>query len=494
MMKRLLLVVVALACVVLANEIPERALAEGGTDHIYFNGKECRIETHPLNEFIAKHYAEWPFRPSSARPAYGSSPLYTYFIPEDGGGYLAYWSIRDSSLYLDSVTINSVLLTVPLDRNFHIHYGKVKDNRIVSVNIPPEEIVLNTSAEKRIVKNQKSEPLFADFVSDTIEFDCGIMEYDLVVNNGHVSSFPQVISKSNWYDIEGKPRYVYKKSQDKVNKRKRVSERNRYEIIPKPYRDFSSPFENYYKILDSLRIALDVKNSEERLVPFREDSRFKWFEKLFNINAVKFGYGHPLFANDRGHSFYVSPKGDTPFKELLLGIKLDDNPVEPVKLFLKTIMAMRKNPSFEKWLRYKMPLMNYYQVYLGQSDSIVVLLESIDKDSVWKETGMKGEYVGVLSFVNGVSPQYEFVLSDNGDVLVTWAEISKDVLFFDIPIDDNNLLYKSFGKYFAARMKPCNHPNFNIKITEANKNALFFDYLIIRHDGTIEYGPKSGDM
>lgn len=494
MIKRICFLVVAFACVVLANEIPDRALAEGGTDHIYFNGKECRIETHPLNEFIAKHYAEWPFRPSSARPAYGCPPLYTYFIPEDGGGYLAYWSIRDSSLYLDSVTINSVSHTVPLDRNFHIHYGKVKDNRIVSVNIPPQEIVLNTSAEKRIVKNKKSESLFADFVSDTIEFDCGIMEYDFVVNNGHVSSFPQVISKSNWYDIEGKPRYVYKKSQDKVNKRKRVSERNRYEIIPKPYRDFSSPFGNYYKILDSLRIALDVKNSEEWLVPFREDSRFKWFEKLFNINAVKFGYGHPLFANDRGHSFYVSPKGDTPFKELLLGIKLDDNPVEPVKLFLKTIMAMRKNPSFEKWLRYKMPLMNYYQVYLGQRDSIVVLLESIDKDSVWKETGMKGEYVGTLSFFNWGTHQYEFILSDNGDALVTWAEISKDVLFFDIPIDENNMLYKIFGKYVVAGMKRCRDSRIDFKITESNKNALFCDYLIIRHDGTIEYGPESGDL
>jgi len=494
MMKRLLLVVVALACVVLANEIPERALAEGGTDHIYFNGKECRIETHPLNEFIAKHYAEWPFRPSSARPAYGSSPLYTYFIPEDGGGYLAYWSIRDSSLYLDSVTINSVLLTVPLDRNFHIHYGKVKDNRIVSVNIPPEEIVLNTSAEKRIVKNKKSEPLFADFVSDTIEFDCGIMEYDLVVNNGHVSSFPQVISKSNWYDIDGKPRYVYEKSQDKVNKRKRVSNRNRYEIIPKPYRDFSSPFENYYKILDSLRIALDVKNSEERLVPFREDSRFKWFEKLFNINAVKFGYGHPLFANVRGHSFYVSPKGDTPFKELLLGIKLDDNPVEPVKLFLKTIMAMRKNPSFEKWLRYKMPLMNYYQVYLGQSDSIVVLLESIDKDSVWKETGMKGEYVGVLSFVNGVSPQYEFILSDNGDVLVAWAFVPENENFYNIASDNTDPFFAMQGIKLVARMRQCDDSRFDVKIMESNKNALFCDYLIIRHDGSIEYGPKSGDL
>ena len=492
MMKRLLLVVVALACVVFANEIPDRAIAEGGTDHIYFDGKQCRILTYPLNEFIAKHYAEWPFRPSSAYFAYDAPPLYTYFIPKDGGGYLAYWSIRDSSLYLDSVTINSKLHTVPLVRNFY--YSKKKDNRIVSVSIPPQEIVLNTSAEKRIVENKKSEPLFADFVSDTIEFDCGVLLYDFVVNKGRVSSFPQVVLKSNWYDIEGKPRYVYKKSQDKVNKRKRVSERNRYEIIPKPYRDFSSPFENYYKILDSLRIALDVKNSEEWLVPFREDSWFKWFEKLFNINAVKFGYGHPLFANDRGHSFYVSPKGDTPFKELHLGIKLDDNPVEPVKLFLKTIMAMRKNPSFEKWLRYKMPLMNYYQVYLGQGDSIIVLLESIDKDIVWKDVGMKGEYVGTLSFVNDVAPQYEFILSDNGDVLVAWAFVPENENFYNIASDNTDPFFAMQGIKLVARMRQCDDSRFDVKIMESNKNALFCDYLIIRHDGTIEYGPKSGDM
>ena len=487
MTKRLLLVVVAFACVVLANQDPERADAEGGTDHIYFNGKECRILTHPLNEFIAIHYAEWPFRPSSARPAYGNPPLYTYYIPKDGGGYLAYWSIRDSSLYLDSVTINSMSHTVPLVRNFY--YSKKKDNRIVSVSIPPQEIVLNTSAEKRTVKNQKSEPLFADFVSDTIEFSCDWKGFGFVVNNGRVDSLPHIIFDG--YNLNGKPRGVLK-SHKKVSEKKKESERNRYEIIPKPYREFSSPFENYYKILDSLRIALDVKNSEEWLVPFREDSRFKWFEKLFNINAVKFGYGHPLFANDRGHSFYVSPKGDTPFKELLLGIKLDDNPVEPVKLFLKTIMAMRKNPSFEKWLRYKMPLMNYYQVYLGQGDSIIVLLESIDKDIVWKDVGMKGEYVGVLSFVNWVTPQYEFILSDNGDILVTWAHILKYELFFDVPFDEN--YYKRFGRFFGANMKRCNDFNFNVKITEANKNALFCDYLIIRHDGIIKYGPKSGDL
>ena len=477
-MKRLLLIVVALACMVFANEIPERAEAEGGTDHIYFNGKECRIVTHPLNEFIAEHYAEWPFRPSSAYFAYGDPPLYTYFIPRDGGGYLAYWSIRDSSLYLDSVTINSKLRVVPLIRN--IHYLKGKDNTIVSVSIPPQEIVLNTSAEKRTVKNQKSEPLFADFVSDTIEFSCGWSRvysgwpqiYKSVVREGKVISLPKELS----YGEE-----THSKNSDESP-------------IPKPYREFSSPFENYYKILDSLRIAIDVMNSEDRLAQLRKDPRFKWFEKLFNINAVDFDHGHPIYASDDGRSFYVSPKGDTPFKEILLGLKHNENPIEAVKLFFKTIMVMQKNPSFEKWLRYKMPLMNYYQVYLGQSDSIVVLLESIDKDSVWKETGMKGEYVGVLSFVNGVSPQYEFILSDNGDVLVAWAFVPENENFYNIASDNTDPFFAMQGIKLVARMRQCDDSRFDVKIMESNKNALFCDYLIIRNDGTIEYGPKSGDM
>lgn len=471
MIKKICFLVIAFVFAVLANEIPERAVAEGGTDHIYFNGKECGALNFPLNEFIAKHYAEWPFRPSSARPMYGNPPLYTYYIPKDGGGYLAYWSIRDSSLYLDSVTINSKSHTVPLVRNFY--YSKKKDNRIVSVNIPPQEIVLNTSAEKRTVKIQKSEPLFANFVSDTIEFNCGWSHiYKSVVREGKVISLPKELSYGE------KPHS--KKSDENP--------------IPKPYREFSSPFENYYKILDSLRISLDVRNSEDKLEQFRVDPRFKWFEKLFNINAVDLDHGHPLYARDDDRSFYVSPKGNTPFKEILLGLKHDENPIEAVKLFLRTIMVMQKNPSFEKWLRYKIPLMNYYHVYLEKSDSVLVLWEPIDKDIIWKEVGMKGEYVGTLSFFNWGTHQYEFILSDNGDALVTWAEISKDVLFFDIPIDENNLLYKRFGKYVVAGMKRCRDSRIDFKITESNKNALFCDYLIIHHDGTIEYGPKSGDL
>ena len=471
MIKRLLLIVVAFVCSIFANEIPERAVAEGGTDHIYFNGKECGVLNFPLNEFIAKHYAEWPFRPSSARPMYGNPPLYTYYIPKDGGGYLAYWSIRDSSLYLDSVTINSKSHTVPLVRNFY--YSKKKDNRIVSVNIPPQEIVLNTSAEKRTVKIQKSEPLFANFVSDTIEFNCGWSHiYKSVVREGKVISLPKELSYGE------KPHS--KKSDENP--------------IPKPYREFSSPFENYYKILDSLRISLDVRNSEDKLEQFRVDPRFKWFEKLFNINAVDLDHGHPLYARDDDRSFYVSPKGNTPFKEILLGLKHDENPIEAVKLFLRTIMVMQKNPSFEKWLRYKIPLMNYYHVYLEKRDSLFVLWESIDIDTLWKDVGMNGEYVGTLSFINEAVPQYEFILSDNGDVLVTVADISKYESFFDVSFDENQFFYKRYGHFMGVRMKQCFDSRFDDEITVANKNAVFCDYLIIRRDGTIKYGPESGDL
>ena len=471
MIKKISLLVVAFVFAVLANEIPERAEAEGGTDHISFNGKECRIVTHPLNEFIAKHYAEWPFRPSSARPAYGNPPLYTYFIPKDGGGYLAYWSIRDSSLYLDSVTINSKLRVVPLIRN--IHYLKGKDNTIVSVSIPPQEIVLNTSAEKRTVKIQKSEPLFANFVSDTIEFDCGRSHvYKSVVREGKVISLPKELS----YGEE-----THSKNSDESP-------------IPKPYREFSSPYENYYKILDSLRIAIDVMNSEDRLAQLREDPRFKWFEKLFNINAVDFDRGHPIYASDEGRSFYVTPKGDTPFKEILLGLKHNENPIEAVKLFLRTIMVMQKNPSFEKWLRYKTPLMNYYQVYLEKRDSVFVLWKSIDKDIIWKNVGMKGEYVGSLSFFNWGTHQYEFILSDNGDALVTWAFVPENENFYNIAFDNTDPFFAMQGIKLVARMRQCDDSRIDFKITESNKNALFCDYLIIRHDGSIEYGPKSGDL
>ena len=54
MMKRLLFIVAVIACAVLAHQTPLWVYKEGGSDHVYFNGKMCRILTYPLNEFIAK--------------------------------------------------------------------------------------------------------------------------------------------------------------------------------------------------------------------------------------------------------------------------------------------------------------------------------------------------------------------------------------------------------------------------------------------------------
>ena len=138
--------------------------------------------------------------------------------------------------------------------------------------------------------------------------------------------------------------------------------------------------------------------------------------------------------------------------------------------------------------------MNYYQVYLEKRDSLFVLWESIDIDTLWKDVGMNGEYVGTLSFINEAVPQYEFILSDNGDVLVTVADISKYESFFDVSFDENQFFYKRYGHFMGVRMKQCFDSRFDDEITVANKNAVFCDYLIIRHDGTIEYGPKSGDL
>ena len=503
MIRKILVLLVALACVVFSHEIPDRADYEGGTDHIIFDGHECRIHSFPLNEFIAEHYAEWPFRPLMEF-GYGNPPVFTYFTPRFGGGYSAFWSIRDSSLYLDSVKINSLSRSVSLSRA--LYYDK-EDNRVVSVNIPPKEIVLNTSAEKRVVKTQNNESVLADFISDTLSLSCGKIKmdyssvlkgyhcYELGVDKGHIVYMPRATSNCYRPDFEdGAPRGLSKHQ-------KEIKKKKRYGKLPKLYREDMSPFVDYYKILDSLRQALDDKGNAPYLEESRKDPNFKRFENFFNINAIS-SRSRYAYGCDDGYAYYVSLRGETPFNEIVLHLRRDEtfleekfleNPVESIKLFLKTLIAVRKNPSFEKWLRYKMPLMNYQRVSLVNQDSIAVLLEPLPKELVWNKVRMNGQYVGTLLFLENDFPRYVFILSDNGDVLVTWAEISKDEWFFDISIDKENWIYEKFGMAFGARMKRCNDSNFRTKQTASNMNALFCDYLIIRHDGTIKYGPESGD-
>ena len=462
MIKKISLLIVALACAACAIIIglPNRACTEGGTDHFYFNGEQCRVVTHPLNEYIAKHYSQWPFRPSIGK--WQSAPMFTYFNPENGGGYSAYWSLHDSSLYLDSVLIKSYSRSIELPKEFF--EGKGTDPRIVTVNIPPQEIVVNTSAEKRTFK-QNSEPLLADFVSDTIGFECGRVFYEFVVKNGRVLSRPKEFFRYKRDNLN----YCFLDPQ--------FYNEEQYEKNPEIYRETASPFSAYYKVLDSLRQVLDDKGNEEILKSFRKDSRFKRFEDFFNIKAIV-GPGHPVDAVE--YSVYVTLKGKTPFNELILKLPKYENfyedPIESVKLFLKTLIAVRKNPTFEQWLRYKNSLKNYTEEALVYQDSLGPF-HPVSRDSVWKGVGMRGEYVGSLLYDDY---HYAFALSDSGDVLVISAWVAKGENFFNI-VDD-----RPFFKVYK-RMAEMVHRE------KKNDGRAFFDYIIIRNDGKIEFGPKSGE-
>ena len=121
MIKKICFLVVAFACAACAifGTVPKRAYIEGGTDHFYFNGVQCRILTYPLNEYIARHYAEWPFRPTvNDAGMFFDAPMYMYYKPENGGGYSAFWSIHDSLLYLDSVLVKSYSRSIEVPREF----------------------------------------------------------------------------------------------------------------------------------------------------------------------------------------------------------------------------------------------------------------------------------------------------------------------------------------------------------------------------------------
>ena len=477
MIKKICFLVVALAsaaCAVFVT-VPKRAYLEGGTDHFYFNGEQCRILTYPLNEYIAKHYVEWPFRPTiNGGRTFFEPPMYMYYKPENGGGYAAYWSIHDSSLYLDSVLVKSYSRSIQVPREFPKKTGE--DPRIVSVSIPPQEIVLNTSAEKRLFKQQKSEPLFADFVSDTIGFACGPKNlYEIVVDKGRVSLVRD--SLLNWKRYYGNNLlYGAFDLQD-------YDKKTRYEKMPKLYRENATPFAAYYKVIDSLRQELDDVGNEPILETFREDPRFKPFEDFFNIKSVA-----SLSLDDTAFSVSVTMKGETPFNELVFRLvkfeKFYEDPIESVKLFLRTLIAIRKNPSFEKWLRYKNNLMNYQETTLIYQDSLLAPSNPVSKEKVWKDVGMRGQYVGTLKFDYY---HYEFVLSDNGDVLVTDAWVSKGEDFFNI--EDDRPFVK--GKKRQAEMIQRGKWNENGYIPDSTH---FFNYIIIRNDGTVEIGPKSGNL
>ena len=481
-MKRLLFLIALIAGVAMATVEPERAHFEGGTDHIIHENGLCRINSFPLNDYIKSNYEAWPFRPIDNSPCYSCRPMFMFKTPLEGGGYQAFWSIRDSMFYLDSVTISAWA------RSFD--YESSGSLKIVSVRIPLQEIILNKTAEK------KNEPLVADFVNGFLNFSCIQGYYGIQVEKGKVLSLQKKEYERELDEAQFPlPRGMISKH---VKSLKTMPGKIKETKSLKLYQENQTPFALYYHVLDSLQQALDDNGKMQYIQEARLDSRFKRFEDFFIINAVHYSYHYELSKLNshynelnRCYGFYVSLKGKTPFRELILRQckigsmteSFDADPVENVKLFLKTLMAVRKNPSFEKWLEQKKLLRNDGGMSLSYEQDFIVVNEKISKDSVWKKLNMSGNYVATLQFGEGIVPLYVFMLSDNGDVLVSVADVQKGEDFFNITID-------RFSPWdhrgFASHMKRCEE-NFSESDT-----LNLCDYVIIRHDGKIEYGPKSG--
>ena len=223
-------------------------------------------------------------------------------------------------------------------------------------------------------------------------------------------------------------------------------------------------------------------------------------------------------------------------------------PLDAVESFKKMAAAIHKNPSFEKWLEKnakeraerkkffgveKFAWKNNQEEYIRYENIAVIRNQKdihvggkfwYDSDEpieiVWDKIVKSGKYVGELAFCG--APDFcsrveycgspYFLLGDNGDVFVPEIRISlwnsKKENILDVSWDE-------IGHFADARLKQC-------KVQKSSKGILSYiedflcnhslvsekrctewrskyykteycDYLIIRNDGTIEYGPKSGN-
>lgn len=289
-----------------------------------------------------------------------------------------------------------------------------------------------------------------------------------------------------------------------------------------------------------------AKPSAENLERARRDSRFVVFEKSFNVTNIRtrpvyeLGGDNPCCVIAEDYSVYATPKVDKFFENLSfrfdwrfqgkrIGCLIETNtqsfkesPMDDVKLYEEIKKSIYKNPSFAKWL------LQESLRYKGESEKSYVAKISYDKriydeswgssvDDVWKNIGLLGKYVGTLQmgfeseyrgrliqcghrWGYSFSSQYDFMLSDNGDILVS-------KLFF---VSDEHFLASVLNGGYS-HIERCKEPKkvgipfdcyYSINSNEKCQDPFsktdvpyrfpqFCDYLIIRHDGTIEYGPRS---
>ena len=302
-------------------------------------------------------------------------------------------------------------------------------------------------------------------------------------------------------------------------------------------------------VVVSLVCAASVfaESSEYALKQARRDSRFVVFEKSFNVTNVRtrpvyeLGGDNPCCVIAEDYSVYATPKVDKFFENLSfrfdwrfqgkrIGCLIETNtqsfkesPIDEVKLYEEIKKSIYKNPSFAKWL------LQESLRYKGESEKSYVAKISYDKrindgswgssvDDVWKNIGLSGKYVGTLQmgfesefrgrliqcghrWGYSFSFQYEFMLSDNGDILVS-------KLFF---VSDEHFLASVLNGGYS-HIERCKEPKkvgipfdcyYSINSNEKCQDPFsktdvpyrfpqFCDYIIIRNDGSIEYGAKNG--
>ena len=274
----------------------------------------------------------------------------------------------------------------------------------------------------------------------------------------------------------------------------------------------------------------------------RLDPKFKDFENFFDVEKVRSDRRLDSRCEDIGKNFtfYVTPKVKIPFENIIFKFNMafadssfKKSPLDVVESFKTMAAAIHKNPSFEKWLEKnarervekKMPhqLLVYENIaVINNQKEIYVKGKSWWNEpieNVWNKIGMSGKYVGTLSFCE--APDFcevvescgtpDFLLGDNGDVFVPeiWLWNSKKEKILDVSqneidaIPDTRLKQCKVQKSSKGILSYvedflCNHSLVSEKRCAEWRSKYYkteyCDYLIIHHDGTIEYGPKSGDL
>lgn len=220
-------------------------------------------------------------------------------------------------------------------------------------------------------------------------------------------------------------------------------------------------------------------------------------------------------------------------------------PLDAVESFKKMAAAIHKNPSFEKWLEKnakeraerkkifgveKFAWKNNQEEYIRYENIAVIRNQKdihvggkswYDSDEpieiAWDKIVKSGKYVGTLSFCE--APDFcevvescgtpDFLLGDNGDVFFPEKWNLKKEKILDVSqneidaIPDTRLKQCKVQKSSKGILSYvedflCNHSLVSEKrCTEWRSKYYkteYCDYLIIRNDGTIEYGPKSRDL